>query len=135
MLTSAIGDQILVEHPDFATIKVMFDKVKQRTDTVIGMGSSFAYVGFDNLFERSNDGRILETFLPDGTKVTGYKEKKELPGYNQFQTNIIHLLFFKDESVAKIMNNGEIVIISAMDRVALNQMGEKRQENDIDYWI
>jgi len=38
------------------------------------MGSAYANVGFDNIFERSNDGRLVETFV-DGTKIVSYLEK------------------------------------------------------------
>lgn len=62
-------DQIIIEHPDFASVKVSTDEVKARTNTVIGEGSSYANVGFDDILERSNDGRLVETFLPDGTHV------------------------------------------------------------------
>jgi hypothetical protein len=48
-----------------------------RTDTTIGMGAA-PIVGHDNLFERSNDGRIVKTYLADGTRVETYKEKREL---------------------------------------------------------
>jgi hypothetical protein len=48
------------------------------------LGSAYANVGFEDIFERSNDGRVIETYLPDNTKVIGYTEKKELPGYNLF---------------------------------------------------
>jgi DNA-binding cell septation regulator SpoVG len=82
MLTSRDKDCTIVEHPDYATVKVIYDQVKMRTDTIIGLGSAYASVGFENLFERSNDGRIVHTLLPDGTKVMGYREKRELPGYN-----------------------------------------------------
>jgi len=82
MYTSPKKDYIIVEHQDFATVKVIFDEVKMRTDTIIGMGSTYANVGFENIFERSNNGRVVETYLPDKTKVIGYREKKELPGYN-----------------------------------------------------
>jgi len=50
--------------------------------TVIGMGSAYADVGFHDIFERSHDGRVTETYLPDGSKIVNYKEMKELPGYN-----------------------------------------------------
>lgn len=58
---------------DYSTVKVQFDEVKARTDTIIGLGSAYANVGFDSLFERSNNGVILETYLSDGTKVVGYR--------------------------------------------------------------
>jgi len=50
--------------------------------TIIGLGSTYANVGFSDIFERSYDGKVVETILPEGTKVIGYKEKKELPGLN-----------------------------------------------------
>lgn len=136
MLTSPKKDSIIIEHPDFSTIKVLFDEVKARTDSVIGLGSAYANVGFDNLFDRSNNGIIIETYLPDGTKVVGYKEKQELPGYNLFQTNHIHLIYFDDGSIAKVLDNGEIVFISAVDRVALNRNGGNNKfGEDIDFWL
>ena len=106
-----------------------------RTDTVIGQGSAYASVGFENLFERSNDGRIVQTMLPDGSKVVGYREKKELLGYNKFITNNIHIVFFEDGSVSKVVDDGEVVFVSAVDRHTLNLKGEKKQSNDVDYWL
>ena len=67
-------DKVTVEHPNFATVRVTLDRVKMRTDTIIGMGSAYANVGFDNIFERSNDGRLIETFVGD-IKVVSYLEK------------------------------------------------------------
>lgn len=64
----------------------------------------------------------------------GYKEKTETLS-NSFITNIIHLLFFEDGTVAKIVDSGEIVLISAIDRYILNENGANREENDIDYWL
>jgi len=38
--------------------------------------------------------------------------------------------------VFKVVNNGEIVFISAVDRVALNESGENRPFlEDRDYWL
>ena len=67
MTTTPEKEVILVEHPEFVTVKVSVDFVKARTDTVIGIGSAYANVGFEDLFERSNNGRIVDTYLPDGT--------------------------------------------------------------------
>lgn len=41
--------------------------------TIIGLGSTYADVGFTDIFARSHDGRVVETILPEGTKVIGYK--------------------------------------------------------------
>ncbi|EGR34511.1 hypothetical protein IMG5_009200 [Ichthyophthirius multifiliis] len=131
IITSPKGEQIIVEHPQFATVKVLFDEVTARADTVIGMGSSYANVGYQNLFERSNDGRVIETYIQDGTKVVGYTEKQELPGYNQWIKNFIYLIYMQDGSICKVLDNSEIVFISAVDRASLR----KNSENDIQYWL
>ncbi|CAD8207264.1 unnamed protein product [Paramecium octaurelia] len=129
------GDKVIVEHPNFASVVVTIDKVKQRTGTIIGMGSAYANVGFDNIFERSNDGRVVETFY-QGCKVISYIEKQELPEYKQYKTNRIHLMYTHDGSVAKVVDDGEIVIVTAEERVRLNNKGEKKQlGQDIDYWL
>jgi len=39
----------------------------------MGKGSTDSLVGFDNLMARSNDGRLTETFCPDGTVIYGFK--------------------------------------------------------------
>ena len=64
-----------MQHENYATVVVKKDIVKSRTKTVMGQGSAYANVGFENLFERSYDGRIVETYLMDGTVVKGYCEK------------------------------------------------------------
>lgn len=92
-----------------------------RTDTAIGMGAA-PIVGHDNLFERSNDGRIVKTYLADGTRVQTYKEKRELStGYQEYETNVVSLVYFEDDSVAKLTDSGEIIFISQLDRYNLNK--------------
>lgn len=136
MLTSPGKDIIIVEHPDYSTVKVRLDEIKARTDSIIGLGSAYANVGFDNLFERSNNGVIVETYLPDGSRVIGHREKRELPGYNSYTTNQIHVVYLEDGSVAKVVDDGEVVLVSGVDRVALNHSGEQRElGHDIDYWL
>lgn len=85
--------------------------------------------------ERSNNGRVTETYFPDNTKVYGFREKAELPSYNSFVENTIHLVYMDDGSVLKIKDDGDIIIIGALDRIKLNQKGENRQSNDIDYFL
>ena len=75
MLVSASQDSVIVEHIAFCTVRVSLDRVKARTDTIIGLGSTYANVGFENIFERSNDGRVVETWLGDGGRVVAYREK------------------------------------------------------------
>ncbi|EGR33457.1 hypothetical protein IMG5_051980 [Ichthyophthirius multifiliis] len=131
-------DIIIIQHQDFCTVKILSDQIKSRTDTIIGIGSAYASVGFDNLFERSNDGKIIEAYLLDGTKVISYKEKKELPGFNKHQLNRIFLLYTQNGDVAKILDNGEIVFISAVDRIQLKKNSHKSinsNSNDIEYWL
>lgn len=66
------GDKIIVEHPNFASVIVTIDKAKQRSGTIIRKNN--LNIGFDNIFERSNDGRVVETFY-QGCKIVSYVEK------------------------------------------------------------
>ena len=40
MMVSSSQDSVIVEHEMFCTVKVSLDRVKARTDTVIGHGST-----------------------------------------------------------------------------------------------
>ena len=70
------------------------------------------------MFERSNDGRIVETFLFDGTRVLGYKEVSRLKE-GTLKANYVHLVFFEDGAVSKVTNEGDIVFISSVDRLEM----------------
>ena len=48
------------------------------------------------------------------------REKKELPGYNKFEINYIYVMHSSDGSVIKLQEDGEIIIISILDRIKLN---------------
>ena len=85
--------------------------------------------------ERSADGRVTETYLPDNTKVIGFRERRELEGYNQFLINYVYLVYTEDKSVLKMQEDGEIIIISATDRILLNEKGENKEDNDVDYYL
>lgn len=50
-------------------MREIFDPVKARSKTVIGLGGTDALMGVDNIMERCNNGRIVEVLLPDKTLV------------------------------------------------------------------
>lgn len=52
--------------------------------------------------ERTNDGRITEVLMPDKTVVQSYMERQELEGYNNFMTNMVHIVKRDDFSVIKV---------------------------------
>lgn len=85
--------------------------------------------------ERSNNGRVTETYFPDNTFVITYREKRELPGYNSYAENTINLIYLDEGSVIKSRDDGEVILIGACDRYALNERGEKRESDDIDYFL
>ena len=61
----------------------------------------------------------METYLHDGTKVCGYKERtSDVSGPNDLYT---HLVYGYDGSVMKIREDGEVVIVAENDRYALAQ--------------
>lgn len=87
------------------------------------MGGTNALMGLDDIMERSNDGCVIQTYLPDLTIVETYKEKQQLEGYNNFSMNTIHLIRRNDCSVIKVKQEGEVVLITASQRKKLNDIG------------
>lgn len=63
------------------------------------------------------------------------REKRELPGYNNFIENTLHLVYLDEGSVVKARDDGEVILIGASDRYALNEKGENREKDDIDYFL
>ncbi|CAI2364424.1 unnamed protein product [Moneuplotes crassus] len=112
-----------IEKDDYAPVRIRFNAVKLRAHTIIGMGGTNALMGIDNLMERSNDGFVLDTYLPDDALVETYKEKQQLEGYNNFSLNTIHLIRRHDYSVIKVKQEGEVVIITSNQRFYLNDIG------------
>ncbi len=135
MLTSPNGLSTTVEKEGYAPVRVRIDPMKVRTGAVISRGGTDALLGMDDIMMRSNDGRVAETFLPDGTIVQTYKERQQLDGLDKFSMNIIHLIRRPDGGVIKVKEDGEVVIMTPEQRVALNEKGQKRETGkDIDYF-
>lgn len=63
------------------------------------------------------------------------REKRELPGYNNFAENTLHLVYLEDGTVVRARDDGEVILVGATDRVALNEKGENREKDDIDYFL
>lgn len=82
-------------------------------------------MGIESLMERTNDGRITEVLMPDKTVVQTYMERQELEGYNNFMTNMVHIVKRDDFSVIKVRQDGEVVVISANERAYLNNIGKQ----------
>ena len=90
-------------------------------------------MGSDNIMERTNDGRITEVLLPDKTKVQSYLERQEMEGYNNFSSNMIHLIRRDDYSIIKVKQSGEVCLISSNQRAFLNSIGKQKQLGTYDY--
>lgn len=112
-----------VEKPGYAPIRIRFNAVKFRAQTIIGMGGTNALMGVDDIMERSHDGYILETHLPDKTLVQTYREKQQLEGYNNYSHNTIHLIRRPDFAILKVKQDGEVVVITSNQRAKLNDLG------------
>jgi hypothetical protein len=112
--------------------------VKARAKTIIGLGGTDALMGIESLMERTNDGRITEVLMPDKTVVQSYAERQELEGYNNFMTNMVHIVKRDDFSVIKVRQDGEVVVISANERAYLNDIGKQKPnfgKDDYDYFF
>jgi hypothetical protein len=95
------GHYVFTKKEHYAPVKQIYDPVKARARTVIGLGGTDALMGADTLMERTNDGRITEVLLPDGTVTQSYLERQELPGYNSFCTNMVHMVKRTDFGIIK----------------------------------
>lgn len=118
------GTTTVITKDGYAPVKEIYDPVKARAKTTIGLGGTDALMGIESVMERSNDGRITEVLLPDKTIVQSYLERQELEGYNNFCTNMIHLIRRDDFSVVKVKQDGEVVIVSSNQREYLNSIGK-----------
>jgi hypothetical protein len=114
----------IVRKEGYIPVRIIFDPVKARAKTIIGLGGTDAMMGIDNIMERSNDGRVTEILMPDRSVVQSYLERQELEGYNNFMTNMVHLVKRDDFSVVKVRQDGEVVVISANERAYLNSIGK-----------
>jgi hypothetical protein len=63
------GTAIIITKEGFAPVRLLFDPVKARAKTVIGLGGTDSLMGIESLMERSNNGRITEVILPDKTLI------------------------------------------------------------------
>ena len=59
----------LIKKTGYVTVRQIYDPVKARARTVIGLGGTDALMGIDTVMERCNDGRITEVLLPDRSIV------------------------------------------------------------------
>ena len=128
--------EITIEKSGFAPIKIRFDAVKFRAKTIIGLGGTNALMGYDSIMERSLDGYLIQTYLPDQTLVESYKEKQSLEGYNNYSFNTIHLFRRFDYSILKVKQDGDVVILTSNQRAKLNSMGYNLElGKDKDYFF
>jgi hypothetical protein len=132
------GTITFITKDGFVPIRQIYDPVKARAKTVIGLGGTDALMGKDNIMERTNTGMISEVCLPDKTIISSYLEKQELEGYNNFSTCMIHIIKRDDFSVVKVRQDGEVCIITANERAFLNEIGKQMDDfgtNDYDYFF
>ncbi len=135
MLLSGDGRTTVVEKVGFAPVRVRVDPDKAKAGTVIGPGAADALVGAEDVMMRSCEGRVAETFLPDGTVVRTYREKQQLDRPDSIVINTIHLIARPDGGVIKVKENGEVVVMTPEERVALNEKGQNKEfGKDVDYF-
>lgn len=66
------GTITFITKDGFVPIRQIYDPVKARAKTIIGLGGTDALMGKDNIMERTNTGKISEVCLPDKTIVQSY---------------------------------------------------------------
>jgi len=117
----------------YAPVRLIYDPVKERAATVIGLGGTDALMGKDSIMERSHGGLITEVLLPDRSIMQTYLEKQELQGYNRFSKSLVHLVRRDDFSVIKVRQDGEVVVITSNERAYLNDIGKNEEFGTADY--
>ena len=65
----------LIKKDGYVTVRQIFDPVKARAKTIIGLGGTDSMMGIETIMERCNDGRVTEILLPDKTVVQSYLER------------------------------------------------------------
>jgi len=127
---------IIVEKDTFCPVKIRYNAVKFRAQNIIGLGGTNALMGIDDIMERTYDGYVIETHLPDKTTVESFREKQQLEGYNNFSDNVIHIIRRHDFSAIKVKQDGEVVVITSNERAMLNDIGYQHQlGKDKDYFF
>ena len=126
----------LIEKENLPAIEIIYDEVKKRTKTCIAAGSTEALMGSDNLMDRTYNGRISKVYLPNGIYILTYKEKKSTEEFETYTYNTITLIYGIDGSVIRISQDGDVCVISAMERKKMNENGLKKDFDnlkDVDY--
>lgn len=66
------GTITIVTKDGYVPVSQIYDQVKARARTVIGLGGTDALMGSENIMERCNNGKVTEVLLPDKTVVQSY---------------------------------------------------------------
>jgi hypothetical protein len=109
-------DEFIIQHENYATVRVKYDLYRIRNPIIIGVGSSYASKGTNNIFERSYTGRVIEVFFENGTKMLSYKEMRELEGYNNFKLYTIGLFYIRSGLVIKTEDTGKFIFLKTIRR-------------------
>ena len=121
----------IIENDNYPSVEIIYDQVKKRTQTCIAAGSTEALMGSDNLMTRSYDGRLSKIVLPNNTLVYTYKEKKATEEFNIYSYNTVTLISRNDGTIIRINQDGDIVIITSNERKRLNDLGMKKNFDDL----
>ena len=103
------GDVVLVEKEGYAPVKV---RKGGKVQNVLNYSNSS--LGCTDLITRSSDGRILEVFLPDGSRLSTFNQSIQTSEYSEITTQRVHLLQLKTGACLKLLQNGEITVISSL---------------------
>ena len=122
MQTSADGSEIRIEKQGLASHSIKINKSSE----------------FEDPYGRSISGRVIETYLPDGTMSCSWLDTVNTKNFGDTEV-FRHMLYRPDLSVVHFDSIGHVSIISSNARAALNELGEKKKLNqlfkDSDYLI
>lgn len=116
----------VVENENFASVEIIYDEVKKRTNSTIAAGSTEALMGAENPMDRAFNGRISKILLPNSIIIYIYKEKKGSEEFEQYQFNTVTLIYRPDGTVVRVSQMGDVVLVTANERKVLNNLGAKK---------
>ena len=125
MHTSADGREVRIEKPGYAQHTIRHGSPEDQRPS--------SQPALKSVADRALDERVLETYLPDGSKVQTILDSVD----GGSADTIRHVIRRSDLSVVVVDSEGHISVISSNARAALNEAGGKARldqtERDVDW--
>lgn len=110
------GSTVLVEKEGYAPVKVRRNGKQNNVLTYLD-----ARKGAQDLLERCYDGRIMEVFLPDGSRLATFNQAEQTSEYGEVKVSRVHLLQLQTGACLKLQQDGEVALISSLQAAQMSR--------------